>query len=84
MTLTLELPPRVFAGIERAAKEQGVPVETFAASVLKSFVAGDEEKEKRRAALERLSGRFSGSRTVADFMAERSAEEESVKEAVTA
>ncbi len=76
MTLTLEIPPRVFEGIERAAKEQGVPVETFALSMFEPLAVPDEAMAKRKAALKRLSGRLSGARTVAEFMAERSSEED--------
>lgn len=77
MTLTLEVPPRVFAGIESAAKEQGVPVETFAVSLLEPFAAKDEASAARLAAVDAGFGMFAGrGRTSDDFLSERHAEGE--------
>ncbi len=77
MILTLEIPSRVFEGIERAAREQGVPIETFAVSVLEPFAARDKSEAARLAAVDAGLGMFAGrGRTVDDFLAERHAEAE--------
>lgn len=77
MILTLEIPPRVFEGIERAAKKQGVPVETFALSMFESLAVPDEAEAARLAGIDAGLGMFAGrGRTVDDFLAERHAEGE--------
>jgi hypothetical protein len=77
MTLTLEIPPRVFEGIERAAKERGVPVAEFALSVLEQFAAPEHDEATRVAAAEAGFGMFAGrGQSVDDFLAERHAEGE--------
>ncbi len=77
MTLTLDIPPRVFAGIERAAREQGVPLEAWALSVLEPFAAPDDAEAARVAAVDAGLGMFAGrGRSVDEFLAERHAEGE--------
>ncbi len=76
MTLTLEIPPRVFEGIERAAKERGMSVAEFALSVLEQFAAPENDEVARLAADAGL-GMFAGhGQSVDDFLAERHAGEE--------
>ncbi len=73
MTLTLELPNDLSAQIERAANGAGVPLEVAALDALRGGLARDAAPERR--GVSRLRGRYPSSRTVADFMADRSSEE---------
>lgn len=83
MTLTLEIPDALEAQLRADATARRVPVETLAVQAVEVFLqrpatqrpATDEAKSTRRAALSRLAGRYPSTRTVADFMADRSAEE---------
>ncbi len=75
MTLTLEIPPRVFEALERAAKERGVAVEAFALSVLEEYVATKEAA--RLASAEAGFGMFAGDGlSVDEFLELRHAEGE--------
>ena len=75
MTLTLEIPPRVFEGLERAAKERGVSVAEFALSVLEQFAAPEINEAARLAAIDASLGMFVGhGLSVGEFLAERHAE----------
>lgn len=77
MSITLELSPEVEARLRADATAQRVPVETLALQAVEAFVTrpSSEQRDERRAARSRLKGRYPSARTVADFMADRSAEE---------
>ncbi len=74
MTLVLELPAELETELRAAANARGVGVETLAFERLSSNANGTAP-QARRAALNRLAGRYPSARTVDDFMSDRSSEE---------
>ena len=72
--MTLEIPVEIETDLRTEANARGVSVETLAFERLSSKTNGTAP-QARRAALNRLAGRYPSARTVDDFMSDRSSEE---------
>ena len=82
--MTVEIPTELEAQLERAARERGTDARTLLLETVQRAFSGqhniESKEDKRRAAINRLYGRFADSDfTVDEFLRERS--EEGRKEA---